>query len=408
MRKKTLFYFLATFAALLNVISISLDTIVESVYVPDPWLYGLLNFYIGSFTGFFIVLFLSLRYKNKIIGQFLDPNFKGFRFLTRDEITLHILAGIGNAISSAGYFVIVTSTKDPSTILPYTQLVIIYLVIGDTIIEKDTPSILEIQSLLMVSLGALLASISPYGEIYIREFIIVLFVINTGKMLLILSQRKLRVLRVQNRRVDSITIRIWNLLITTGFFSLIVIFINPAYLLASINYLIGYIFWLIFAIMTIVFVAQIAYIRALGIGKSSITQAVNSVSILFGLIASAILSTIMPNIFAPIALNPQIFLIKIIGIIFVAFGIFSLATGEVKAYVFVRVKPGPQKHIMDQLWKIRGVKTVSAVAGAYDFILMVRLRALGKAYSRIIRKIEKIKEIEDFEWYSILKEYEEI
>jgi len=216
------------------------------------------------------------------------------------------------------------------------------------------------------------------------------------------------VLRVQNRRVDSITIRIWNLLITTGFFSLIVIFINPAYLLASINYLIGYIFWLIFAIMTIVFVAQIAYIRALGIGKSSITQAVNSVSILFGLIASAILSTIMPNIFAPIALNPQIFLIKIIGIIFVAFGIFSLATGEVKAYVFVRVKPGPQKHIMDQLWKIRGVKTVSAVAGAYDFILMVRLRALGKAYSRIIRKIEKIKEIEDFEWYSILKEYEEI
>ena len=409
MRKRTLFYTLAITSAFLNVFIVTIDSYTTTFYVRDALVYGLLNFYIGSLTGLGIVLFFSIKIRDRALGSVLDPNFIGFRLLRRDELKIHAVAALGNALSSIGYFLIVVSAKDPSVVLPFTQVSILYLMIGEVFVEKDTPSVLEVQSLLMVTFGALLASISPVGELRLKEFLIVLTFINTGRMLLVLSQRKLRLMKVNGRRVDSITIRIWNLLLTTIVFSAIVFLIYPKSIKKSFEYVGDYdVFTLVFSTMTLTFISQVLYIRALGIGKSSITQGVNSISTVFSFVSAIILSNLYPQSFQLIPINTQFLLIKLIGLTLLTFGIIALATGEVKAYVFIKTKPGPQREIIEKIWRIKGVKVLSAVAGGYDLILKIKIRALGKAYSRIVRKLEEIPNIEDFRWITILKEYEEI
>ena len=63
---------------------------------------------------------------------------------------------------------------------------------------------------------------------------------------------------------------------------------------------------------------------------------------------------------------------------------------------------------MEEIWHIRGVVAVAALAGKHDMIAKVRIRTLGKGYERIIRRLEGIEGIEEFLWQSVLKEWEDI
>jgi len=93
----------------------------------------------------------------------------------------------------------------------------------------------------------------------------------------------------------------------------------------------------------------------------------------------------------------------------VILGIVTFALTLVKAYIFIRMKPGyPIEETMQNLWKINGVNRVTAVAGDYDFIVKVRTRTLVKGYERIIRKLETIPGIKEYRWQSVLKEWEDI
>ena len=90
-------------------------------------------------------------------------------------------------------------------------------------------------------------------------------------------------------------------------------------------------------------------------------------------------------------------------------GIISFALTLVKAYVFIKVKPGYNLDtIMQQLWDIRGITRVTATAGPYDFIIKVHTRTLVKGYERIIKKIEEIEAVQEYKWQSVLKEWEDI
>ena len=155
------------------------------------------------------------------------------------------------------------------------------------------------------------------------------------------------------------------------------------------------------------FFGLVLYIRALGIGKASIVQAVRSTTIIFSIPVSLVLSSF--GIIAAFSVDPTLLIIKIIGIILMILGIISFALNLVKAYIFITIKPGYSvEQTFQELWKIRGVSHVTATAGTYDFIVKIQIRALVKGYEKIIRKIEHIEAIEKFKWESVLKEWEHI
>jgi DNA-binding Lrp family transcriptional regulator len=155
------------------------------------------------------------------------------------------------------------------------------------------------------------------------------------------------------------------------------------------------------------FFGYIFYIRALGIGKASITQAVKSSVIIFTIPVSIVLAYF--GYIDPISTDPALIIIRFSGIVLMLLGIISFALTLTKAYIFIRMKPGyPIKKLMKNLWNIKGVDRVTAVAGDYDFIVKIRTRTLVKGYERILRRIESIEGIKQYKWQSVLKEWENI
>ncbi|HEC81157.1 MAG TPA: Lrp/AsnC family transcriptional regulator, partial [Thermoplasmatales archaeon] len=165
-------------------------------------------------------------------------------------------------------------------------------------------------------------------------------------------------------------------------------------------------FWWIMLSMSVTFFSYVFYIRALGIGKASVTQAVKATTIIFAVPVTFVLTMFMP-ISMPGTL--VLWVIKGMGMVLVILGIVSFAVTQVKAYVFIRAQPGVKiSFLLQEVWNIRGVDSVSAVSGKYDLIAKVRIRTLLKGYERIIRKLEAIPGIKEFRWNSILKEWENV
>jgi len=164
---------------------------------------------------------------------------------------------------------------------------------------------------------------------------------------------------------------------------------------------------LLAAIMATTFFAYVLYIRALGLGKASINNAIRASTIIFAIPFTIILLQL--GYIDVLSTDPVMLLIKVIGMILIILGIISFALTVVKAYIFITIKPGyPIKDTMKKLWSIRGVTHVSATSGKYDFIVKVSTRTLMKGYEKIIRKIEEIDAIKKYRWESVLKDWENI
>lgn len=410
-RKKYLFYVLAFSAAIFSAINSGLDAAVSKLYIPDPWALGLSIFLGGVVVSFLFAVFLSIKISDKNLGQrFIDPSFKGFRLIKKKELRYQLAAAFGNALFTVGYFALFPIIEDPSVVLPFTQVVILYLVLIESASEKDVPTLTELQSIIIVTFGAILGSMSLSGNINLESIAIVFLVINPGWVLLTIYQRKLKWMKIKNEHNDSINIRFWNVLLSFGFTVLMITIFD---ILTSSNHLIpgfeacfNYFGWVLL-ISVGTFFAIIFYIRALGIGKASIAQAVRSSTIIFAIPVSIILAQI--GIIQQFPLDPNLLLIKIIGITLMILGIISFALTLVKAYIFIRVKPGYDlEETMQKLWSIRGVSRVTVVAGHYDFIIKIRTRTLVKGYEKIIKKLGEIEAIKDYKWQSVLKEWEEL
>ena len=181
---------------------------------------------------------------------------------------------------------------------------------------------------------------------------------------------------------------------------------NTDHILAGINASFEHLWWVALT-MGITFFSFVFYIRALGIGKASITQAVRSSIIIFTIPVTVLLASL--GIIPLFSLDPVWLLIKIIGIILIVLGIISFALTLVKAYIFIKIKPGKDiEETMKQLWDIHGVTRVTAVSGPYDMIVKIRTRTLVKGYEKILRKIQEIPGIKEYKWQSVLKEWENI
>jgi len=409
-RKKYLFYVLAFSSSIIAALLSGVDVILEQ-YLKNPFVLGLSIFYLGFIIALLLTLFLSISYKGTTIGaRTIDPSFQKIRFPKKQEIKYHLLAGAGNAILTFGYFWLLILIKDPSLVLPFSQVVILYLVIIESITEKNTPTLVEIQSSVIVTLGAILGSISLSGTINLESLAIVFLIINPGWVLQSIYQRKLKMMKIGNRPNDSINIRLWNVTIACLFTMVFVLFYDyftgANNFIESINGSIKHFGWLsLVGIGT--FFSYVFYIRALGIGKASITQAVKASIIIFTIPVSIALAYF--GFIDPISTEPVLILIRVCGIILMLLGIISFALTLIKAYIFIKMKPGyPIEKTMKKLWDIKGVNRVTAVAGDYDFIVKIRTRTLVKGYERIIRKIEEVEGIKEFKWQSVLKDWENI
>lgn len=72
-----------------------------------------------------------------------------------------------------------------------------------------------------------------------------------------------------------------------------------------------------------------------------------------------------------------------------------------KAFVLLKVKPGHEKKVMDDLLKLHEVKEVHIVPGEWDLLVMVEIAkevvvpSDQKVYSVVMDRIEKIKHVQD-------------
>ena len=403
-RKKYLFYVLGILSSAIGAIVTIIDTYISVIYVKDPWALCLAIFLAGIIITFILCLILSIPIKGKSIGARIDPSFRKLRLLRKKELKYHLAAGIGNATATIAYFMIISLYKDPSAVLSFFQIVILYLLLIESIAEKNAPTLAEVQSSIVVTFGAILSSFSLKGEINFFGLLVVFLILNPSWVVFSIYQRKLKIMKIDSCYNDSINIRFWNLFFTTIFTTIFVYFIRrDAFYLAFDVLKYCYFF---FISMGVTFFSYILYIRALGLGKASVTQAVKSLTIIFSIPLTFILAKITPVIVFESITHA---IIKMIGIILVVLGVISFALTEVKAYIFIKAKTGyAASQIIDKIWKIKGITSVAAVAGRYDIIAKARIRTLGKGYERIIRALEKVKGIESFEWQSILKEWEEI
>lgn len=410
-RRKYLFYSLAFISAIIAASVAAIDATIISLYISDAWAFGFSCFLVGTIVSLFIVLVFSIPLKGKSLGaRIIDPSFRRLRLVRKEEIRYHAIAGFGNAILTIGYLSLLSILGDPSAVLPFSQIVILYLIIIESITEKNMPTLSEIQSSVIVTFGAVLVSISLTGNINLESLAIVFLVINPAWVLFSIYQRKLKLLRIDNRPNDALNIRFWNVIFACIFTAMLVgicdIFIGTSHFLAGITASIEHFEWVALT-MGVTFFAYVLYIRALGIGKASVTQAVRASIVLFAIPFSILLAYF--NVIPPFTADPVMMLIKAIGTILVILGITSFALSLVKAYIFITVNPGYSiDETMKKLWKIRGVTRVAAVAGPYDFMVKIRTRTLVKGYEQIIRKIEDIEAIKEYKWESVFKEWEKI
>jgi len=410
-RKKYLFYILAFSSALISSINAGVDLIVGKFFITNIWALGLSIFVVGIPITLIIGLVFSFKINGRTIGaRIIDPSFQRLRLIKKKEIAPQIIASFGNAVNTVGYFALLSLFEDPSIVLPFSQIVILYIVAVESINEKDMPTLSEIQSILIVTFGAILGSLTLSGSINVTGLLIVFLVINPGWMLLSIYQRKLKRMKINNNSNDSVNIRFWNVLFSTvmtiGIIYIFDIILGTKNL--QLGFQASYEHFLPASIISIgSFFALVLYIRSLGFGKASIVQAIRSSTIIFSIPVSIILAYFA--IIDPFSLDPTFLVIKFIGISIMVLGIISFSLNLVSAYIYITMKPGyPIKETMRTIWNIRGVTSVSATAGTYDFIVKIRIRALVKGYEKIIKKIEQIEGIDQFKYESILKEWEDI
>lgn len=410
-RKKYLFYVLAFTSSIIAAIVATIDTTISQLYIPNPWAFSFSCFIVGIVISLFIILIFSIPIRGRNLGsRIIDPSFKRLRLVRKQELKYHLLAALGNAVLTLGYLTLLSILGDPSTVLPFSQIVILYLILIESITEKNIPTLSEIQSSIIVTFGAILGSISLTGNISLESLVIVFLIVNPAWVLFSINQRKLKLMKIDNRPNDALNIRFWNVVFACVFTAIIAIIfdiiIGSNHFIAGVEASIKYFNWVALT-MAVTFFSYVFYIRALGIGKASITQAVRSSTVLFAIPFSILISYF--NIIPPFTTDPTMILIKIIGTSLVILGIVTFALTLVKAYIFVSVKPGYDiEETMEKIWDIRGVTRVSAISGKYDFIIKIRIRTLVKGYEQIIRKLENIESIKKYQWQSVLKEWEKI
>ena len=403
----TIFYTLALGSGVMRTFSVSFDIVALNTVNIDYLAYGFLAQWTSFVVTLLVLLFLSIRRtihgKKRSLGYSLDPDFGRLRLLPKKPMIYILIAGVFAGISVLCYYLLAGSS-DASTVLPYGQLVIIYLLIGDLLAEKDTPTIIEVQSIVSILFGVLLVGATPSGFDAVT-LLIVLVPLNVSSALVTYYQRLTKRYELSpGLHVDSLNMRIWTLLILNIVMSLLALpFMSVSswqsmsmQFMSLLGYMVGGSITAFFSI--------VMYVRALGRGKMAVVNSLSSISVVLGIPVTLIGNFLFPGAFGVIDADAFLWSLKIFGIILVMIGVVALEASDVRSLVLIHVKP-LTGDLLPKLFEIKGVESAAALAGPHDYMLKIRSRNLTKTRSLILKKIQKIEGIRDVETLVVMKEY---
>ncbi|MFW9943539.1 MAG: Lrp/AsnC ligand binding domain-containing protein [Candidatus Sifarchaeia archaeon] len=404
----TVFYALAIGSGIMRTISVTFDVVALNTLISDPLAFGFMSQWTSFAVTVLLVAFLSIPrrksfQKQRTLGYSLDPDFGRLRVLPRTPM-LYLLASGAFAGLSTFFYYFLASTTDASAVLPYGQLVIVYLLLGDLISEKDTPTIVEIQSITSVVIGVLLIGVTP-GGFDLLTLVIVLVPMNMSSALYTYYQRKTKRFEISpGLRVDSLNIRLWSLLILNGFFSLLATAAmdDTGWMLMAESF--SSLLWVMVASSVATFLSIVMYVRALGRGSMAVVNSLSAVSVVLGLPITIIGNLLIPGAFGSMTFDSLFFVFKVLGVGLVLVGVVALQAADVRSLVFVKVRP-QTGDILPALFDIRGVETAAALAGFYDYVLSVKSRSLSKTRTGILKKVQAIPEVQIIQTLVVLKDY---
>ena len=403
----TIFYTLAIGSGVLRALSVVFDIVAINTIDIDPLVYGILAQWVSLLVTVLLVAIVSIRRtvdgRKQALGYNLDPDFDRIRILPKKPMIYLVISGIFAGISTLSYYIL-TGASDASAVLPYGQLVIIYLLMGDLLAEKDTPTIIEIQSVVSILFGVLLIGATP-GGFDIPSLLLVLGPMNISSAFVTYYQRKTKRYEIRpGLRVDSLNMRVWTLIVLNSVMSLLILPLMPAdsWQVMIDNFI--PLLWLMVGSSITIFLALVMYVRALGRGSMSVVNSLSAISVVLGVPITLIGNALLPGAFGIIETDPFMWTLTILGIVLVVIGIIALQAADVHSLVLVKVKP-LVGDLLPELFGIRGVEKVAALAGTHDYILTIKSRNLAKTRTKILNRIQKIPGIDDIETLVVIKEF---
>lgn len=403
----TVFYSLALGSGIMRTFSVMFDIFALNTVTIDALTYGFLAQWTSFVVTFLAVAFLSIKRKKngkkRALGFSIDPDFDRIRLLPRKPMLYIVISGVFAGISTLAYYVLAGSI-DASTILPYGQLVIIYLLIGDLMAEKDTPTIIEIQSIISILIGVLLVGATP-GGFDILTLLIVLGPLNISSAMLTYYQRKTKRYELRpGLRVDSLNMRVWSLFVLNLVFGLFSVpFMSPTSWQVMASSFVPLSGLMIGTSITALF-SIVMYVRALGRGSMAVVNSLSSISVVLAIPMTIIGNLIIPGAFGLLDSSVFFWTLTMFGVILVMIGVIALEASDVRSLVLIKVKP-QTGDLLPHLFDIKGVEKAAALAGPHDYILTIKSRNLAKTRSMILKRIQKIPGIADVETLVTIKDY---
>ena len=404
---RTVFYSLALGSGVMRTFSVVFDIFALNTVTIDALTYGFLAQWTSFVVTFLAVAFLSIKRKKngkkRALGYSIDPDFDRIRLLPRKPMLYIVISGVFAGISTLAYYVLAGST-DASTILPYGQLVIIYLLIGDLMAEKDTPTIIEIQSIISILIGVLLVGATP-GGFDILTLLIVLGPLNISSAMLTYYQRKTKRYELRpGLRVDSLNMRVWSLFVLNLVFGLFSVpFMSPTSWQVMASSFVPLSGLMIGTSITALF-SIVMYVRALGRGSMAVVNSLSSISVVLAIPVTIIGNLIIPGAFGLLDSSVFLWTLTMFGVLLVMIGVIALEASDVRSLVLIKVKP-QTGDLLPHLFDINGVEKAAALAGPHDYILTIKSRNLAKTRSMILKRIQKIPGIADVETLVTIKDY---
>jgi uncharacterized membrane protein len=403
----TVFYILALGSGVMRTFSVAFDVVALQVVLPRPIVFGFVSQWTSLLITFLLVAFLSLRRKHhgtsRALGYRLDPDFGRIRLLPKTPMLYLLASGVFAGISTYFYYYLVGSAE-AANVLPYGQLVIIYLLLGDLLAEKDTPTIIEVQSIVSILIGVLLVGLTP-GGFDIPTLFIVLVPMNISSAFYTYFQRKTKRHEVKpGLRVDSLNMRLWSLFFLNLSFSVIAIPTlgsdSIQIMLESFIPMLG----LMVGSSISAFLSIVMYARALGRGSMAVVNSLSSISVVLGIPMTLLGNLLIPGAFGEMPSESYLVILRVFGILLVMIGVIALQAADVRAMVLIKVKP-QTGDILPELYDIKGVEKAAALAGTHDYMLSIKSRSLSKTRTGILKKVQAIPEVESIQTIVVLKDY---
>ncbi|MHA1204280.1 MAG: EamA family transporter [Candidatus Heimdallarchaeaceae archaeon] len=407
-RRKSTFYLLALGSGLITSLWVVLDAIGNS-FITDPYLFGAFEMVVGLIVSIILILILSIPLPNKdkefkkTLGYYFDPNFQGIMFPKGKVLLYTLLAGLFATGNTILYFVLLEK-YDASLIMPFSQFVLVYLLIADSISEREKPVAIEIQSITMIAVGVMVSTISG-GKLDTIGILLIFGPFALFSALYTVFQKKALVTKNdKGRKIDTLSLRIWTLFIMTA--GQVIASLPSIYKVGFNEIKENWRLSLVPVIgsMLLVYLGVIAYTRALTMGKMSIVRALNSISVISTYPLAAIFAIWFPAIFSSGGNDIVGIILKISGSILILIGVVTLSMSETRGLIFAKIKIG-EKIDLEKLSQIRGIESVAYTSGVYDLIISIRLRNIGKAYNLIRKSIAKLPWIESVVTLPVIREY---